>query len=146
MMQGDLKQLIYHRVALDKLREGKVQHMQTWPWFAAHTFTFATPVCVSLSHAGMQFFTCWHSQRKNERRFHLVACWSFGVICLALLPLTEIKGVHQASFVLLILGVVGVFGVEGISISYYLALMGGEKSAGVAIINTIGALGGFAGP
>jgi len=80
--------------------------------------------------AGMQFFTCWHSQRKNERRFHLATCWGFGVLCLALLPLTEMKGVHQASFVLLILGVVGVFGVEGISVSYYLALMGGEKNVG----------------
>jgi len=96
--------------------------------------------------AGMQFFTCWHSQRKNERRFHLATCWGFGVLCLALLPLTEMKGVHQASFVLLILGVVGVFGVEGISVSYYLALMGGEKNVGVALINTIGALGGFVGP
>lgn len=96
--------------------------------------------------AGMQFFTCWHSQTRNERRFHLVFCWGFGVLCLALLPVTEIRGVHHASFVLLVLGVVGVFGVEGISVSYYLALMGGEKSVGIAIINTIGALGGFAGP
>jgi nitrate/nitrite transporter NarK len=94
----------------------------------------------------MQFFTCWHSQRRNERRFHLAICWGFGVLCLALLPVTEIRGVHTASFVLLVLGVVGVFGVEGISVSYYLALMGGEKNVGVAIINTIGALGGFAGP
>lgn len=96
--------------------------------------------------AGMQFFTCWHSQTRNERRFHLAFCWGFGVLCLALLPVTEIRSVHNASFVLLVLGVVGVFGVEGISVSYYLALMGGEKSVGIAIINTIGALGGFAGP
>jgi MFS family permease len=96
--------------------------------------------------AGMQFFTCWHSQRRNERCFHLAFCWGFGVLCLAFLPVTEIHGVHTASFVLLVLGVVGVFGVEGISVSYYLALMGGEKNVGVAIINTIGALGGFAGP
>lgn len=96
--------------------------------------------------AGMQFFTCWHSSRKNERRFHLATCWAFGVVCLALLPLTEIKGAHSASFLLLILGVVGVFGVEGVSVSYYLALMGGEKGVGIAIINMLGALGGFAGP
>lgn len=68
------------------------------------------------------------------------------MVCLALLPVTEMKGVHEASFVLLVLGVIGVFGVEGISVSYYLALMGGEKSAGIAMINSIGALGGFAGP
>jgi hypothetical protein len=55
-------------------------------------------------------------------------------------------GAHTASFVLLTLGVVGVFGVEGISVSYYLALMGGEKGIGIAIINSVGALGGFAGP
>lgn len=96
--------------------------------------------------AGMQFFTCWHSSRRNERRFHLATCWAFGVVCLALLPLTEIKGAHSASFLLLILGVVGVFGVEGVSVSYYLALMGGEKGVGIAIINMLGALGGFAGP
>lgn len=46
---------------------------------------------------------------------------------------------------LLILGVVGVFGVEGISVSYYLALMR-EKGIGIAIVNTIGACGGFVGP
>lgn len=94
----------------------------------------------------MQFFTCWHSQRRNERRFHLAICWGFGVLCLALLPVTIMKGAHYASFILMVLGVVGVFGVEGISVSYYLALMGGEKNVGVAIINMIGALGGFAGP
>jgi hypothetical protein len=55
---------------------------------------------------------------------------------------------HSAagSFVLLTLGVVGVFGVEGISVSYYLALMGGEKGLGIAVINALGALGGFVGP
>jgi MFS family permease len=50
------------------------------------------------------------------------------------------------SFVLLTCGVIGVFGVEGISVSYYLALMGGEKGLGIAVINALGALGGFVGP
>lgn len=56
--------------------------------------------------------------------------WAFAAVCLALLPLPEMKNVPIPAFVLLILGVVGVFGVEGISVSYYLALMGGEKVSG----------------
>lgn len=55
-------------------------------------------------------------------------------------------GVPYAAFALLTCAVVGVFGVEGISVSYYLALMGGEKGMGIAIINSLGALGGFVGP
>jgi hypothetical protein len=96
--------------------------------------------------AGMQFLTSWHSQRRNERRFHLAICWGFGVLTLALLPVALIRHAPAAAFVLLTLGVVGVFGGEGVSVSYYLALMGGEKSVGIALINTLGALGGFAGP
>lgn len=96
--------------------------------------------------AAAQFVTCWHSQRKNERRFHLACFWSLGVVCLALLPVAQMHGSAAGSFVLLALGVIGVFGVEGISVSYYLALMGGEKGLGIAIINTLGALGGFVGP
>jgi hypothetical protein len=95
---------------------------------------------------GHRFVTCWHSQRKNERRWHLASFWAFGVVCLALLPVSQMHHSAAGSFVLLTLGVVGVFGVEGISVSYYLALMGGEKGLGIAVINALGALGGFVGP
>lgn len=93
-----------------------------------------------------QFFTSAHSQRTNERRFHLATFWAFGVVCLALLPVAQMHGSPAGSFILLTFGVIGVFGVEGISISYYLALMGGEKGMGIAVINMLGALGGFVGP
>ncbi|WIA15325.1 hypothetical protein OEZ85_001991 [Tetradesmus obliquus] len=96
--------------------------------------------------AAAQFLTCWHSQRRNERRWHLASFWAFGVVCLALLPVSQMHHSAAGSFVLLTLGVVGVFGVEGISVSYYLALMGGEKGLGIAVINALGALGGFVGP
>lgn len=64
---------------------------------------------------------------------------------MALLPAAQMHNSPPGSFVLLTLGVIGVFGVEGISVSYYLALMGGEKGLGIAVINMLGALGGFVG-
>eukprot|EP00878_Enallax_costatus_P043452 GHUV01051437.1.p1 GENE.GHUV01051437.1~~GHUV01051437.1.p1 ORF type:complete len:246 (+),score=31.01 GHUV01051437.1:98-835(+) len=99
-----------------------------------------------LCTAVAQFFTSAHSQRTNERRFHLTTFWAIGVVCLALLPIAQMHNSPAGSFVLLTLGVIGVFGVEGISVSYYLALMGGEKGLGIAVINGLGALGGFVGP
>lgn len=99
-----------------------------------------------ITSAGAQLLTSSHSQRVNERRYHLAALWAFAVVCLALLPLAQMKSSAAGSFVLLTLGVVGVFGVEGISFSYYLALMGGEKGLGISVMNSLGALGGFVGP
>eukprot|EP00879_Flechtneria_rotunda_P005138 GHRR01005420.1.p1 GENE.GHRR01005420.1~~GHRR01005420.1.p1 ORF type:complete len:148 (+),score=31.85 GHRR01005420.1:3273-3716(+) len=77
--------------------------------------------------AMVQFGTSWHSHRRNERRLHLVAFWAFGTVCLVLMPVPMMKASAAGAFLLLVLAVVGTFGVEGISVSYYLALMGGEK-------------------
>lgn len=103
----------------------------------------AVPFCLA---AICQMLTSWHSQRRNERRAYLVGFWLTGVVSLALLPLPQMAGSSVGAFVLLSLGVMGVFGVEGISISFYLGLMGGEKGLGIAVINMLGSLGGFVGP
>lgn len=94
-----------------------------------------------------------HSRRSNERRWHVTACWAFGAVALAVLPAcTAGEAVQQhgttvaAAFVVLSLAVVGVYGAEGTSIAYYMACMGGEKGIGIAVINTVSSLGGFAGP
>jgi hypothetical protein len=84
----------------------------------------AVPFCLA---AICQMLTSWHSHKRNERRWHLVAFWLLGGVSLALLPLPQMTGSRAGAFALLTLGVVSVYGVEGISISYYLALMGGEK-------------------
>lgn len=54
-------------------------------------------VCLLVCLAVLQFVTCWHSQKVNKRRPHLMCSWGLGVLCLALLPVTEMKGAHQVS-------------------------------------------------
>jgi ACS family tartrate transporter-like MFS transporter len=80
----------------------------------------------------------------NERRFHVAASWGFGAAALLLLPLALRS--FSAGFAVLVLAAVGTYGAEGVAVSHYMALQGGEKGIGMAIVNSAGALGGFAGP
>lgn len=102
-------------------------------------------VAVPFAAAGLvQFVNAWHSQRVNERRFHVAATWGFGAVALALLPLALRS--FRAGFAVLVFAAVGTYGAEGVAVSHYMSLQGGEKGIGMAIVNSAGALGGFVGP
>ncbi len=75
--------------------------------------------------AVVQFINSWHSQRTNERRFHILACWTLGSISLLLLPLG--LTVVAAGLTLITLATVGAMGAEGVMPAHFMALQGGEK-------------------
>ncbi|KAI8472261.1 MAG: major facilitator superfamily domain-containing protein [Monoraphidium minutum] len=95
--------------------------------------------------ACFQFVNAWHAQHTNERRFHLAGTWMFGALSLFMLPIA-MKGSITAAFVVLVLAAVGTFGAEGIMVAHFMALQGGEKGLGMALINSAGGVGGFVGP
>jgi hypothetical protein len=59
-----------------------------------------------------------HSQRVNERRFHVAATWGFGAVALALLPLALRS--FRAGFAVLVFAAVGTYGAEGVAVSHYM--------------------------
>ena len=72
----------------------------------------------------------------NERRWHLAGAWAFGSVALFLLPLALRS--FTAGFVVLVLAVTGAFAGDGVMVSHFLALQGGEKGLGIAVINSAG--------
>jgi hypothetical protein len=76
--------------------------------------------------AVVQFINCYHSRRVNERQYHITPFWALGALSFLLLPLAYDNN-KTAAFGVLVISVIGIMGAEGIAISYYLALMGGEK-------------------
>lgn len=92
-----------------------------------------------------QVIYSWHSQYRNEKRWHIVASWSSAAILMCLLP-TAIKGSPAAGFAVFILCTMFVYGSFSISNSYIAGLLGAERGTGGAIYNSLGNLGGFVGP
>jgi D-galactonate transporter len=85
-----------------------------------------------------------HSDRKNERRLHAAAMAGVGALGLALsaLPLPPVLGV--LALCLAAVGVLSAFGPFWALPTAFLA--GPAAAAGIALINSVGNLGGFAGP
>lgn len=92
-----------------------------------------------------QVLYSWHSQRRNEKRFHIVGSWMAAAVCMCLLP-TAMKGSTAAGFAVFILCTMFVYGAFSISQSHISGLLGAERGMGGAIQNSIGNLGGFVGP
>jgi ACS family tartrate transporter-like MFS transporter len=92
-----------------------------------------------------QVIYSWHSQYRNEKRWHIVASWSSAAVLMCLLP-TAIKGSPAAGFAVFILCTMFVYGFFSISNSYIAGLLGAERGTGGAIYNSLGNLGGFVGP
>jgi hypothetical protein len=57
-----------------------------------------------------------HSQRTNERRYHLAGTWAFGAVALFLLPLALHS--FRAAFAVIVLAAIGTFGAEGIMVRH----------------------------
>jgi D-galactonate transporter len=85
-----------------------------------------------------------HSDRKRERRLHTAAMAAVGAVGLALsaLPLPPVLGV--LALCLAAVGVLSAFGPFWALPTAFLA--GPAAAAGIALINSVGNLGGFAGP
>ena len=94
--------------------------------FTAIPFLCAVPVQLVIAFSSYKF---------NDRRFHVAGCWAFGTFWLAM---TAIIGgtLHdaRAAFGLLVLSIVGIYGAEGVLISYLLALQGGEKVSAFFVV------------
>lgn len=85
-----------------------------------------------------------HSDRTQERRLHTAAMAALGALGLALsaLPLPPVLGI--AALCLAAVGVLSAFGPFWSLPTAFLA--GPAAAAGIALINSVGNLGGFAGP
>lgn len=92
-----------------------------------------------------QVLYSWHSQRRDEKRWHVVASWLSAAILMCLLP-TAMKTNTAGAFAVFILTTMFVYGAFSISQSYISGLLGAERGMGGAIQNSIGNLGGFVGP
>jgi ACS family tartrate transporter-like MFS transporter len=92
-----------------------------------------------------QVLYSWHSQRRDEKRWHVVASWMSAAILMCLLP-TAMKANTAGAFAVFILCTMFVYGAFSISQSYISGLLGAERGVGGAIQNSIGNLGGFVGP
>lgn len=92
-----------------------------------------------------QVIYSWHSQYREEKRWHIVGSWMSAAVLMCLLP-TAMKSSVTAAFAVFILTTMFVYGAFSISQSYLSGLLGAERGMGGAIQNSIGNLGGFVGP
>lgn len=87
-----------------------------------------------------------HSDKKNERRFHVAACLTISAVAMVLSTFIANSSIIGA-FILLTISLCGAFGAYSpfwsIPPSF---LTGAAAGAGIALINSIGNLGGFFGP
>jgi ACS family tartrate transporter-like MFS transporter len=91
-----------------------------------------------------QVLYSWHSQRRGEKRWHLVASWMAAAILMCLLPTAMAKS-KAGAFAVFCLVTMFIYGAFSISQSYLSGLLGAERGMGGAIQNSIGNLGGFVG-
>lgn len=87
----------------------------------------------------------WHSQFRNEKKWHIVVSWMSAAVLMCLLP-TAMKSSVTAAFAVFILCTMFVYGAFSISQSWMSGLLGAERGMGGAIQNSLGNLGGFVGP
>jgi ACS family tartrate transporter-like MFS transporter len=92
-----------------------------------------------------QMVFSWHSQYRQEKRWHVVGSWGGAAVCMFLLP-TAMGHSPTAGFAVFIVATMLVYGAFSISSSYIMQLLGGERGMGGAIQNSLGNLGGFVGP
>lgn len=87
-----------------------------------------------------------HSDKTNERRFHVFACLGISAIAM-LISIYVAKTSVVGAFVALTISVCGAFGSYSPFWSIPPSFLTGAASAGaIALINSIGNLGGFFGP
>jgi hypothetical protein len=91
-----------------------------------------------------QVVNSWHSQHRDEKRWHIVGSWVAAAVLMCMLP-TAMKAGGTAGFAVFILCTMFVYGAFSISQSYISGLLGAERGVGGAIQNSIGNLGGFVG-
>lgn len=87
----------------------------------------------------------WHSQRRKEKRWHVVASWLAAAAFMLAMP-AAMTASPAAGMVMLVLCTMGIYGAFSVSSSYVMELLGAERAVGGAIQNSIGNLGGFVGP
>jgi ACS family tartrate transporter-like MFS transporter len=92
-----------------------------------------------------QVLFSFHSQRRQEKRWHIVASWTAAAAFMLAMP-AAMKAGPAAGMIVLILCTCGIYGAFSVSSSYVMQLLGAERAVGGAIMNSLGNLGGFVGP
>jgi MFS transporter, ACS family, tartrate transporter len=118
--------------------------LERWYGFKLNTITWLVilPPCLALA---AQLFVGWNSDRTKERRLHAVTCISIGLLALALTPLTKGHLVLTiACFMLTYAGIKGYQPAFWALPSLFLTSTAAATSIG--LINSVGNLGGSAGP
>jgi MFS transporter, ACS family, tartrate transporter len=93
---------------------------------------------------GMVFFA-WHSDSTGERRWHVAIPAGLAAIGLALTGLVGDSGIAQ--MLVLTLGALGIYSCLGTFWTMPAAFLSGTAAAaGIALINSVGNVGGFVGP
>jgi D-galactonate transporter len=103
---------------------------------------FVTAIPYAVAIAGMIVIPR-HSDRTGERKGHVSACLALAAVAFALSTVVS----PVAAIAALAVGLFFLLGVHGVFWTMPAALLGGTAAAaGIAMINSIGNLGGFAGP
>jgi MFS family permease len=84
----------------------------------------------------------FHSQRRKEKRWHVVASWLAAAVFMLAMP-AAMTASPAAGMVVLVGATMGIYGAFSVSSSYVMELLGAERAVGGAIMNSIGNLGGF---
>jgi len=108
----------------------------------AITWLVILPPCLALA---AQLFVGWNSDRTKERRLHAVVCIAAGALALALTPLT-----NGHLFLTIACFMVTYAGIKGYQPAFWalpsLFLTSTAAATSIGLINSLGNLGGSAGP
>jgi ACS family tartrate transporter-like MFS transporter len=151
---------------MDALTSGRVWHLTAVYFglmFGGYIFTFWTPQLVKSVSAGYSntaigflimipnlaglaamIVISRNSDRRLERRYHVAIPAALGALALALLSLTHTLVFSVALLCVLAIGAVGFLGPFWAMPSEFLT--GRPAAAGIALVNSVGNLAGFAGP
>lgn len=114
-----------------------------WPGHADWQVTLISAIPYSVAAIGMVIVS-QHSDRTGERRFHTSAAYAVAAIGAALSALTHNPLVALIAFSIVALGIWSAMGPFWAIPSAFLA--GTAAAGGIAFINSVGNLGGWAGP
>ena len=95
--------------------------------------------------AVFQTLFSWHSQRQQEKRWHVAVAYTAAGACMFLLPVVVAHS-NMVGFVFFTLTTCIVFAPLSVSDSYLMQLLGAARGVGGAIENALAVLGGFVGP
>lgn len=92
-----------------------------------------------------QVLFSFHSQRRGEKRWHIVGSWLVAGAFMFSMP-AAMTASPAAGMGVLVCTTMFIYGAFSVSSSYVMQLLGAERATGGAIMNSLGNLGGFVGP